>query len=210
MMDDQGREHLVRLLVRRRRIEHGQEGRVDALTVHCPIARQVQTVEHCSGCARFESLNLDAAGASLVCSVPDEPIADPRPSGSRIRQFLDGSFAAEVAWPELECLDPELQTEDAEKLMEANQVASAPVVDDRGVLVGVLTAQTQAHPRDAVEVEDAMSTELVTLPQGASVLEAVEVMARTGRQQLPLVTAEGEVVGMVSAMDVVRWLSRLR
>lgn len=198
---------LVRLQVHRRSIERGEAGRDDALTVHCPISREARTVEHCAGCSRFEAIEVDAEGASLLCHVPEAARPARLLSERRLCDALEGTFAAEIACSDVDCLDPELQATEAAKLMEVRGVAAAPVVDDRGVLVGLISAQTRPDPDE--EVEDAMSSQPVTLPENASVADAVVLMARSGRQHLPIVTAAGEVVGMLSAIDLVRWLARV-
>ncbi len=117
---------------------------------------------------------------------------------------------AEVALTGFTCLDPELEAAQAAAILEAEGACCAPVVDDRGALVGVVSASALSQgeagsaPR---EVEDAMSPAPLTLQPAASVKEVAVAMARSGLQRVPLVTAAGEVVGVVTAMDLVRWLA---
>ncbi len=47
-----------------------------------------------------------------------------------------------------------------------------------------------------------------TLCEDTSLSHAAALMAYEGVQRIPVVSFEGKVVGMVSAMDVVRWLAQ--
>jgi predicted transcriptional regulator len=107
------------------------------------------------------------------------------------------------------CLDSELEASKGLRLLDAAGVSSAPVVDDNGVLVGVVFLSTLARLREEeeLEIEDAMITNAVTVPQGASVAEVARLMARHGLDRLPVTTADGHLLGVISAMDVIRWLS---
>jgi len=58
-------------------------------------------------------------------------------------------------------------------------------------------------------VEDVMTTRVFTLPEDASVARATEVMVNSRIHHLPIVSSSGAVVGMLSSMDVLRWVSGL-
>ncbi len=110
---------------------------------------------------------------------------------------------------ELKCLECDLEVSKGLALLDSAGVTSAPVVDDNGVLVGVVFLATLARLREAeeVEIEDAMITDMVTAPERATVHEVARLMARHGLERVPVVTSDGHLLGVVSAMDVVRWLA---
>ena len=107
------------------------------------------------------------------------------------------------------CLDCDLETAQGLAALGTSGVTSAPVVDDNGVLVGVVSITALAGMRhgDGLEVEDAMRTDVVTASPRASVAEIAKLMASHGLERVPVVTASGRLVGVVTAMDVVRWLA---
>ncbi len=108
------------------------------------------------------------------------------------------------------CLDSELDAAHGLSLLDAAGVTSAPVVDDNGVLVGVVFLTTLARLRsgkEELEIEDAMVTNAVTVTEGATVREVTGLMARHGLDRLPVVSQDGHLLGVISAMDVVRWLA---
>lgn len=110
---------------------------------------------------------------------------------------------------EVTCLDCDLQGTKGLSLLAAAGVTSAPVVDDNGVLVGVVFLTRLAQLRDArhLEIEDAMDTEPVTVSHRTTVAEVAKLMAKHRLDRVPVVTPEGHLVGMVSAMDLVCWLA---
>ena len=95
------------------------------------------------------------------------------------------------------------------QLLNTAGVTSAHVVDDNGVLVGVVFLATLARLRevDELEVEDAMHPDPVTAPQCATIAEVARLMAKHDLERVPIVTEDGHLVGVIRAMDVVRWLA---
>jgi CBS domain-containing protein len=58
-------------------------------------------------------------------------------------------------------------------------------------------------------LEDVMSTELVTLPDSASVHDAAEVLAEGGMHSVIVLDVTGELAGIVTTTDLVRYLRDL-
>lgn len=100
----------------------------------------------------------------------------------------------------------------AARLMRENHVGSLVVVDEAGgkrVAVGILT------DRDIVTavvapgldlhtfcVEDVMSTDLVTAREDDSLIDLMQIMRRKGVRRVPVVGAQGELVGVATLDDV--------
>ena len=83
------------------------------------------------------------------------------------------------------------------------------MVDDNGVLVGIVFLATLARLREVaeLEVEDAMLTDLICVSSGTSVADLVRLMARYHLERVPVTTEDGHLIGVVSAIDVVCWLA---
>lgn len=122
---------------------------------------------------------------------------------------MGDELCSDLISEELHTLECDLEVSKGLEVLDNYGVTSAPVVDDNGVLVGVVFLTTLARMRtdDDLEVEDAMTSEIVTAPLIATVNEVVRLMADHHLERLPVVTDDGHVVGVVSAMDVVRWLA---
>lgn len=203
-LDD--KERRVRLLERRLRTATNDETHTTETTVHCPLSRMAVRVSHCEQCPRFLQQLEAGARAFVECRMPEEiPVHQ--------------AMAGELLSPEVTCLDAELAATRAVELLALSGVTSAPVLDDNSVLIGVVSASALArlqheaaridgfHVSDQLEVEDAMSTEVVTLPQHATVGEVARLMAERQLDQVPIVTDDGHLVGVLSASDLVRWLA---
>lgn len=64
------------------------------------------------------------------------------------------------------------------------------------------------HPTGAV-VRDVMTPMLVSLPETASVAEAAQLMATQHLHGVPVTSASGELVGLLSTSDIVGWVAGL-
>jgi len=116
---------------------------------------------------------------------------------------------AELISEELPRLECDLEAVKGLEVLDTAGVTSAPVVDDNGVLVGVVFLATLARLRqvEELEVEDAMITDVVSVSRTSSIAEVAHLMARHHLERLPVVSEDGHLVGVVSAMDVVNWLA---
>lgn len=55
-----------------------------------------------------------------------------------------------------------------------------------------------------MRVRDYMTTSVTTLPDDSRLLDAALLIRRTGKRHVPILTAEGKVVGIISDRDVSR------
>lgn len=198
-------ELMVRLLERRRLTATRERTAFEESTVHCPIAVEARGVRSCRSCERFGRELEEGGQVWLECNVP-VAVAFPR------------GVCGELMSAEVTCLDIELDAARAAEFLELAGLSSAPVLDDNAVLVGVVTRPELTRVRveqsawrsfadGALEVEDAMTTELVTLSQRSTVGDAARLMAARGLDRVPIVTDDGHLVGIICAMDLVRWLA---
>lgn len=127
-------------------------------------------------------------------------------------------------------LSPDNSVRQAAKLMLENHVSGLPVVDDEGHLVGVLSegdlirrtelcstmvaspAELELAPderanafvrRCSWRVGDAMTTDLVTIDEDASVVRVSRLMQERGIKRIPVMRNE-ELVGIVSRADLLK------
>jgi CBS domain-containing protein len=89
------------------------------------------------------------------------------------------------------------------------------VVAKEDFVVGLVTASDMiekviaagANPSE-VYVRDIMSTPVVTVKAGATIGEAAELMSEYGIGKLPVVDEDGGLVGMVTSLELSRWLAK--
>ena len=103
------------------------------------------------------------------------------------------------------------------KLMRHYHVGSLVVVDDvnaQRVPVGILTDRDVVVEIDAMDLDakvitagDIMSSALVTVQENHGVLETIEIMRFKGVRRMPVVNAEGRLVGIVTIDDLLAVLA---
>ena len=110
----------------------------------------------------------------------------------------------EIMNRELFKVGPNAATSDVLNSILALGITGAPVVDDQGRPLGMVSL------RDLVAAtgtpSDLMTRPAVTIEEDARVAEAGHRLAETGRHRLIVVDAEGRAIGVVSALDVLRGL----
>lgn len=91
-------------------------------------------------------------------------------------------------------------------MMYASKHLGFPVVE-RDTLVGMITLadvnRTSPIDREALQVRDIMTHEIITLPPEAPVIEAFRVMSAKNIGRIPIV-AEGRILGIVTRTDILK------
>jgi CBS domain-containing protein len=88
---------------------------------------------------------------------------------------------------------------------EQDSVTPVGVITDRDIIVSVVAPRIDA---DAIIVGEVMNPTLVTAFEDDDVYETIQKMGLKGIRRLPVVDAEGRLVGIVSEDDLLEQLSR--
>ncbi len=92
--------------------------------------------------------------------------------------------------------------EEVHQLIQETGVTGFPVVDDRGVLVGICTGRDIRYVTDGTaKVADIMSTPVHSLPLSATRAEAEAFFRKWKLEKLPLVDGEGKLGGLITSRD---------
>ncbi|CAN5325383.1 IMP dehydrogenase [soil metagenome] len=86
------------------------------------------------------------------------------------------------------------------------RISGAPVVDDRGVLLGIVTNRDMRFETDLSRpVHDVMTAmPLITAPVGVSTEDALALLRRHKVEKLPLVDGGGRLRGLITVKDFVK------
>ncbi|AFT66571.1 MAG: CBS domain-containing protein [Cycloclasticus pugetii] len=113
---------------------------------------------------------------------------------------------------------PGLEISQAIKYLNTHKISGAPVVDERGTLVGMLSekdclqvALQSTYYEDWVGgvVSEYMTEELETVPDTASIVDVAEKFLKSSFKRYPVLDEDGELVGQISRSDVLRALDEL-
>ena len=93
---------------------------------------------------------------------------------------------------------------DALELMERYRISGVPIIDDAGVLVGILTNRDLRFETDTSQPVSALMTSrnLVTAPVGTTLEEAEAILHRNKIEKLPVVDHEGRLTGLITVKDI--------
>ncbi len=101
-------------------------------------------------------------------------------------------------------LDPNKLVRDAELLMARYRISGVPITDDKGKLVGILTARDlRFNDDDSKPIRDLMTSEnLVTAPQGIDMAEAKKMLHEHRIEKLPVVDDNNRLKGLITVKDI--------
>ena len=159
-----------------------------------------------------------------------------------LRSVADRTSIAEIMSTKVVCVTADLSLEELTHLFVEHGISGAPVVDDRGKTIGVVSKtdvvrECYEHADDGAQevmplriyseqgsmyelgegfhsvpvsgasVRDIMTPVAYTLGASTSISQAAALMAFEGIHRVPIVAEpDGEIVGVLSALDVLRWL----
>ncbi len=122
------------------------------------------------------------------------------------------------------CARGDLSIETVVNLLVNHYIGCVPIVDEDGCPVGMITKRDVVEPMSnrvatADEsptcaalsprtAEEAMLPLAFTLGEHATVAQAAAMMASEDLHHVPIVSTTGRLVGVVSSLDIVRWLAR--
>ena len=113
-------------------------------------------------------------------------------------------------------LAPEMSVHSAMQLLLEHDISGAPVVDDRGDLVGLLTGRDiigavfrASYFKDLGEtVGRTMSREVQTVDAETDLMEIIELFLRSRYRRFPVLSGP-RLVGMLSRVDILRAIEEL-
>lgn len=152
-----------------------------------------------------------------ICTVID--IIDFLGGGEKRRiidRAYDGNMIVAINAPITEIMESDVVTvkddaslEDAVKTMIDHSVGGVPVIDNDGIIHGIITERDIVHlmgeTMHGKKVEDIMSRRVTTAPPNTSIETAAKTMLSSGFRRLPVV-ANKFVCGIITATDIMRYL----
>jgi CBS domain-containing protein len=166
--------------------------------VRCPVRERSAAVEECAHCGQSDGLARDALarGEWLSCRAPYA--AEPAGDEPLVRDVMRRAAVA---------LRPDVARSVAADALRAHGQPSAPVVDGEGRPVGFVGEAELLRGRSGTRVADAMLRVALAVPEAAPVARAAALMTSHRVDRVAVVSGDGVVVGVLSALDVVGWVA---
>ncbi len=100
-------------------------------------------------------------------------------------------------------LSPEHTLEDANNLMAKFRISGVPITEGRK-LVGIITNRDLKFEEDfSKKIKESMTSEgLITAPEGITLDEAKEILARSRKEKLPIVDKDFNLKGLITIKDI--------
>jgi CBS-domain-containing membrane protein len=150
-----------------------------------------------------------------------------------LQSLADYTPLAAIMSADVTCVRPDVSVEDLTALLLERGISGVPVVDATGAPIGVVSKTDLVRDRyetgDVEELDqvpiralgkgyhesrlarrtvaDIMLGTNFTLPETATISQACALMAYERVHRVPVTCAQGKVVGIVSSLDVLRWIA---
>ena len=92
------------------------------------------------------------------------------------------------------------------QLMKENKIGGIRVIDDVGLLIGIITNRDLRFQENlTLKVSDLMTSEnLITAPEGTDLAQAEEILKGNKIEKLPIVDKSGKLTGLITYKDILR------
>jgi len=123
--------------------------------------------------------------------------------------LADRISIGEIMTRDVVCARPDLDVAQLTRLMVDHHIGCVPIVDERGRPRGIVTKLDLVERSwPGVTAADVMMPLAITLNLNATIAHAAAVMAMEDFHHVMVVGADGSLRGIVSSMDVCRWLAK--
>lgn len=173
---------------------------------HCPKRGKSIDARQCVGCARLRAMQWDPqTGGEIVCSSPGMP-ARPTPRTADLQEAAARTTLEDVTPLVTTCVAQDSSTESVRALFVEKGLRCAPVVDAEVRLVGIISRSDLTGSCDGL-VRERTRGYVHALPEHAPLSYAIALMAFERINEVPVVTDEGDVVGVWTSSDALRWIA---
>ena len=190
-------QRLVRI-----RLIHRRDGETDArASVYCPATTTSRALDECLECPARIGFKDDPADPWVMCTRA--------PSDED-----DGPVAvANAMMRTVRCVRADVAIDALEQLLLAHAIGGAPVLDAHDRLLGVASLRDVANHRRGGGASETQVIEIATEPaitigEHEPIARAAARMAFEHVHRLPVLDESGAVVGILTALDIVRWTAR--
>ena len=205
-----------------RRVQSERVAGENTLAMFCPRRNQVIDVLECAACEHGRGLCFNGSDRETFVRCAFQQ--DRATAGARDTGGGQVSLASVMSAPAV-CVSADDSVADVRALFLARAIGVAPVIDADGCAIGIVGKTDLARGLDPDElladapldptatqpdarVHDIMSHVVFALHGDADLSRAAALMAYERVHHVVVTTADGRALGIVSALDILRWLAQ--
>jgi CBS domain-containing protein len=173
-------------------------------SAYCEFRKRSIAVDECLSCTHCTYVTFSSSeGSYLVCDRPG-------PGEATVEEPTVGAVMTRV----VQCVRAETTIEAVAAMLLECGIGGAPVVDGRGRAIGMISktdlVRCLHERRDPAltTVGDLMMTMVFVLHERSPLARAAALMAYEGVHRIPIVAADGVLVGVITPLDVARAYGR--
>lgn len=198
-----------------RRVYSDNGETLEETALHCARLATTTDAEMCMGCRYCFGTYVEAGKASVLCMHKKavETSEALHLQVGVVPTVADRSPVSALMTTDVVCVSDTLSVASLTALLVERCFSGVPVVDAEGRPVGMVSKSDllrQHHEGgnpDKTRVADVMAPVAFTIKHSAPISQAAALMAYERVHRLPIVSDDGKVVGILSTIDVVRWLA---
>jgi len=196
------------VIVHRQRFVDGKGRERVEEVVHCPRQGTLRSADACQACGHGDPMRFDQR---LEADVVDCDVATSSPEGASAARAcggIAGVASGDVCTRDIICADVDAPVRALVRIFEDHAVGAVPIVDRDGALVGIVSPADVAAMPGARSAADVMSPEPLHIVEATPLTRAAAIMAFEGVHHLPVIGWGGRIVGVLSSIDVLRYVGR--
>lgn len=226
-----GGDEIQPLQIRSRQVFSGNGETHSTESVYCPGRGRTMWVETCRVCNHCQGVYDGSSGDGTVfCDHGKAYDVALRALFHSRAVTPDLTPVCELMTTHVLCVRPDVSIEALRTLLIERKISGVPVVDERGAPIGIVSKTDLVRQRvedgDTLAVDthlgrgfhaseltegtvaDVMNPIPITVSEDAPVSQVAAVMAYEGVHRMPIVGADGTVVGILSSLDIVGWYAQ--
>lgn len=214
-------DEVAKLEIHVRRVATG-DGRLESeCEIYCPPRDRTMRVSDCEGCDDYagSGVDLEAKRNFVLCRRLTSASARSlraahhayvgRRTISQAASVGERTPVKTIMIHDVFCVREQLSLAAVRQLFLQRGMSGAPVVNEAGEPTGVISKTDLLRFDEDATVAQAMTRLTFVLPENASVSQAAALMSLEGIHRLPIVSDDGKVVGIVTSLDILKWLAKV-
>lgn len=173
-----------------------------SLRIYCKRRGRTMPIAECFGCKRLAHVHLstDVYLTGIECDDTSDVVLPEDSESEPVGALLNGTVV---------CVDENSLAKDAIDDLIRLGIEEAPVIDREGHYLGILRDSALVDRTNVDTTLNAL-TRAAVMYENETVYDAVVKMAHTRQREIVVVSAERNVVGVLRAIDAIRWLTKAR